>query len=305
MIHTGIEQYQLVTAEKELLENTLHGSVKVLTDILAIVNPIAFGRASRVTRYVREIVDILTTSPDSEDSEQIKYESGATESAGQWEFELAAMLSQIGCVTIPADALERMYKNETPNEDISRQFAEHPEVGGSLIANIPRLGGVAEMIKRQENRFDGSGSPNESLSGSMIPLGSRILKVVLDYDLLRSLGTAQSEVLQQMHERSGWYDPTILAALEISLGHEAEFRVERVRVSDLKLSMVLAEDVISTDGRLLIAKGHELSESIVRHLQSRARNEGVREPIQVLVPVPKEISGEEDLTEAEPMEMTR
>lgn len=34
-LHAGIRQYQLVTAEKELLEKTLRGSIKVLTDVLS------------------------------------------------------------------------------------------------------------------------------------------------------------------------------------------------------------------------------------------------------------------------------
>jgi DNA-binding response OmpR family regulator len=42
-------------AEQALLEQTLRGSVKVLTDILALVNPIAFGQAMRLKRYVGHI----------------------------------------------------------------------------------------------------------------------------------------------------------------------------------------------------------------------------------------------------------
>jgi len=54
-----LEQYHLVTAEKELLEKTLSGSIKLLTEILALVNPTAFSKASRLKRFVHHIVEQL------------------------------------------------------------------------------------------------------------------------------------------------------------------------------------------------------------------------------------------------------
>ncbi len=53
----GIEQYRLVTAEKVLLETTLSGAIKVLTEVLSLTNPTAFGHASRVRRIVRKLCD--------------------------------------------------------------------------------------------------------------------------------------------------------------------------------------------------------------------------------------------------------
>lgn len=41
----GSEQYRLITAEKQLLEQTLSRSLQVLLDILSIVNPTAFNRS--------------------------------------------------------------------------------------------------------------------------------------------------------------------------------------------------------------------------------------------------------------------
>jgi len=43
----AVNQYRLVTTERVLLEQTLHGSIKTLTDILALAQPTAFGRATR------------------------------------------------------------------------------------------------------------------------------------------------------------------------------------------------------------------------------------------------------------------
>ena len=58
----GIRQYQLIHAEKELLEQTLTGSLNALADILSLVDPEAFGRASRLKRYVRKLAQHMRLS---------------------------------------------------------------------------------------------------------------------------------------------------------------------------------------------------------------------------------------------------
>lgn len=84
----AVEQYQLVTAERELLEKTLKGSVKILIDILSIVSPVAFSQSSRIRGMAKKL------------AARLKIEK-------LWEVELAAMLSQIGCVTIPGEILKK------------------------------------------------------------------------------------------------------------------------------------------------------------------------------------------------------
>src|SRR5262249_55064993 len=51
-IQAALDQYHLISAERQLLEQTLNGAIKTLADVLAVVSPSAFGRASRVRRLV-------------------------------------------------------------------------------------------------------------------------------------------------------------------------------------------------------------------------------------------------------------
>ena len=88
-IHQGIHQYNLVTAEKELLGKTLSGSIRVMTEILSLVNPTAFGRGQRIRKFVNTMVTELGVSD-------------------KWQFELAALLSQIGFITIPEEIMEKI-----------------------------------------------------------------------------------------------------------------------------------------------------------------------------------------------------
>jgi hypothetical protein len=58
----ALMQYRLATAEKELLEQTLSGSIQVLTEVLSLVNPAAFGRAERARRYIGYVVTAMKLS---------------------------------------------------------------------------------------------------------------------------------------------------------------------------------------------------------------------------------------------------
>jgi len=68
-------QYRLLTAEKDLLENTLQGSIQMLTEVLSLVNPAAFGRALRVRRYIHQVATRMALD-------------------SPWRSEVAAMMSQ-------------------------------------------------------------------------------------------------------------------------------------------------------------------------------------------------------------------
>ena len=56
-IQDAVRQHRLLTAERELLEKTLRGSVQTLLDTLALAQPDTFGRARRVEQYVVEVLE--------------------------------------------------------------------------------------------------------------------------------------------------------------------------------------------------------------------------------------------------------
>lgn len=260
----GIKQYQLVTAERELLEKTLSGSIKVLSEVLSLVNPEAFGRAARITRYVRQIASQMCLSE-------------------VWQFETAAMLSQIGWIILQEETLKKIYRGASLTGEEEQVFKMHPSIASSLIAKIPRMEKIAEIINYQEKRFDGSGIPNDSRRGDQIPLGGRILKVILDFDALQVAGDSKEKALDQLKQRSGWYDPEVVAALGAVIGLEAKYQLRNVAVQELKENMILAEDVKTLKGLLLISKGQEVSRTLLEGLNKFASSPGIQEPIHVIV----------------------
>ena len=264
-LRAGIRQYQLVTAERELLQKTLRGSVKILTEILSLVNSAAFGRASRIRRYVRHI-------------------AGQLQLADVWQFELAAMLSQIGCVTLPSEVLDKIYAKRPLSDDEQTMFSAHPSVGAELLAKIPRLGLIARMIDGQQQPFKAH-VPIGNLTGNerTVTLGSQILKVALDFDQLVVHGLSHKDALSKLRSREAEYNPRVVAVLEDLRLTKAGETVRTVRISDLRIHMVADEDIRARNGLLLVSKGQEVTHPVLARLRNFARGVGVVEPFRVKV----------------------
>ncbi|MEW6250792.1 MAG: HD domain-containing phosphohydrolase [Planctomycetota bacterium] len=268
-LQAGVTQFRLVTAERELLEKTLRGAIKVLAEVLSLTNPVAFGHASRVQQLVAKLC------------RQMQVER-------PWQIEIAAGLSQIGCVTIPPDTLDQAYRGGALHAQEMQMLEAHPAVGADLIRHIPRLEEVARIVAYQKKCFDGSGMPRDGVQGADIPLGARILKTAADYDALRWGGSPGRDSLVELRKRSRLYDPAVLAALEALIAAEQQFEVRELSLADVSAHAVLAEDVKAPDGRLLIAKGQEITASMHRLLRSFAARHGIEKQIRVRVYVEKE-----------------
>jgi response regulator RpfG family c-di-GMP phosphodiesterase len=265
VIKTGIEQYRLVTAERELLQKTLKGSIQVLNRILSLVNPEAFGRSSRIKRYAKQIAEKMELSDI-------------------WRLELAAMLSQIGCVVLPEVTLKKLSQGKKLTGEEVQLFDMHPMVASDLISNIPRMKKIAEIIRYQEKHFDGTGNPKDKRREKDIPLGARILKIVLDFDLMEAKGVDKRRALRQLKNRSGWYDPFVLEVFEEIVDDEIMYIEREVMFAELKTDMILHEGIRTTNGKLLISRGQEVSNILLNRLNNFANNAGIQEPIKVLIP---------------------
>lgn len=277
-LQQGLRQYRLVTAEKELLDRTLKGSIKVLSEVLSLVNPEAFGRSDRIKRHVLEIVETLKVP-------------------NRWEIETAVLLSQVGCVIIPEAVLKKVYYGEELTGEESQLFDMHPMVAYDLICNIPRMKEIARIIHYQEKHFDGSGIPFDGTAGRKIPLGGRILKVVLDYDALETCGIPTQEALSEMKGRTGWYDPDLLKIFEKLFGMKERYLSFSRPLAELTAGMILKEDLKSKSGVLLLSRGVEINDIMLTRLLVYVRNAPICEPVKVLVPreiVPVDENAETD-----------
>lgn len=265
-LDAGVEQYNLVKAEKDLLEGTLSGSVKVLTDILSLASPAAFGRAARLQRIMAGLADKLGVER-------------------KWEFELAGMLSQTGCVTLPDNVISKIYSGSPLNVIETKMFESHPQIGHDLLINIPRLQGVAKIILYQEKRYDGAGIPDDGVKGNDLPPGARALNIAIAYDTLVKSRKAINEALREIQSNSHYYDPTMLQALEKFVASQKEFAARTINVQELTTGMVIAQDMATSTGMLLITKGQTVTDTLRERLRNFARTEEISGELDVYVPV--------------------
>jgi response regulator RpfG family c-di-GMP phosphodiesterase len=251
----ALGQHRLLVAERVLLEQTLRGSISALVDVLALTNAAAFGRAMRLRSGVQLLAERL----------------GMTDA---WEVEIAAMLLQLGAVTLPDATAERLYAGAVLSEAEQMMVAAVPNATQRIIGHVPRLEGVQQILADVGRPFRGEGPPPS--------MGGRMLRIVADYDELESRGTTRPAVLATMRGRDGVYDRQLLDAYALARGpSEPVDEVVEVRLIDLQVGMTLADDVRHRNGSLLIARGYTVTGALIDRLDHLPRGD-VREPLRVI-----------------------
>ena len=266
-LQAGLRQYALITAERDLLEKTLNGSIKILMDILALADPVAFGRGKILQQYVRAYLN-HQTMPDC------------------WEFEMAAMLSPLGRITIPGSLLEKARQGRELTAEEQAALEAMPKNTSDLVANIPRLEGVARILCYQAKHFDGSGPPRYPVAGEDIPTGARILKVLNDLLDLEDLKLTKAEALSQMQQRPGWYDPRVLdlvfSCFAVALPADSvKTQGQATTVRELQPGQLVLADIVTECGKTLVLARSRITPVLLHRLANFSRCYTVREPVYV------------------------
>lgn len=261
----AIKQYRLEKSEKELLGQTLTGSISILTDILGLLNPEAVGRSSRIRQTALKVAQ----------------EMGMEQT---WSIETAASLSQLGLILLSPEALEELYRSKELEGEDKQLYDMHPSIASDLLKKMPRMDRISEIILLQHKQFDGSGPPfNRVVSGDDLPIEARILKAVLDLDLAEVQGRDTLTALKRMRESKGWYDPLVLESLTKVTIKTEEQPVVEVDIADLTEVMVFEEDVLAVNGRLIIPKGQKVTRLLVHRLEQYENNIGLAKPLKVII----------------------
>lgn len=268
----GLEQYRLITAERVLLEKTLSGTIKMLTEILAMVDPELFGRANALRQNMRGLIGHLRAS-------------GLLAREDRWSLELAALLARIGSVTIPSFIVEKVRQGAPLTETEQQMWQRVPETGYSLLLNIPRLDPVAQIVRFQHKHFDGGGVPDGPVCGKMIPQGARMLKVLLDLAEIENRKVSRAGAFALMQRQGGRYDPEILTAARECLMEAEPVLPETPSVAlpmkGLTTGHVLVEDIQTVDGKVLLTAGRRLTEMLLERLHNYSTIAQIQEPIRV------------------------
>lgn len=280
-LEAGLAQYGLVTAERELLNKTLSGSIKVMTDVLGLIDPDSFGRTERTQRWCRVIAGELGLKRHA------------------WKLETAAMLAPIGLAALPPDVAEkaRAGKALTP---VEREMVDTTsETAYRLICNIPRLHEVATYVQYQGKNFDGSGFPDDGRAGIDIPVGARIIRILNDVVRAEERGAGIRHALAAMQKRDDLYDPKLLRLIAPIIlkdqPDEADANLEEVQVTlcQLRVGDVLQTPIIDRQqGHLILAAGSTISELYARRLGNLRRLRKLTERVTVHRPTEQAVLAE-------------
>lgn len=250
ILDSALEQHRLITAEEELLNKTLSGSVKMLTQILSMVMPEAFGLSQEARSLARSIAGKIGVGP-------------------LWQVEMAAMLMRVGCASLPADVLKSYLQGRTLSDQQKQLVEDTPKLGHDLLSSIPRLQGVAKFILALHD------PPEEPT-----PIASRILRTIDDFQRFRNRSNVTGAIAQ-LRESSD-YDPSVVETLAELLVEAGE--TKELKVIQLDEGMIIEADILDLNGRVLVAKGTEVHEALTQKLAMLTRSgTGVQEPVLVRV----------------------
>jgi PAS domain S-box-containing protein len=227
---------------------------RILTEVLSLVNPAAFSRAERARRYIHHVVTAMNLG-------------------NPWQYEVAAMLSQLGCVTLAPETIDAVYRGEplSPNEEA--QYDAHPSVAYALLSKIPRLEPIAWMIQHQNHPVEkGDGAEMGEMR-----LGAEILRLILGYEKSIHQGTSRTEAAHMLARQNRNFSAEFFQALVTLDPNSEESELRKCRIEDLSPGMIIQQEVCSYQGTLLVSVIFKLKNFHARRDRRRRDGLGARD----------------------------
>jgi CheY-like chemotaxis protein len=235
-------QYELVVAEKTLLNRTLLGCIKAMVDTMSFANPDVMGRAVRLKRRVSAV------------GKEIGLEQ-------RWQVEAAAMFSSLGTFALAPDLVQKL-ADATPLDDLERaEVQDATRAANRLIAQIPRL----EVVGRLLDIALGveAGEPIDSPNKEHLEL----LQLGIELDGLEARGTGTEAALAALRAQ-GKYSVKLIEATARALSATRDLSQSAVvAVGALRPGMILDENVHVRNGVLIAPRGFEVTSSFMVHLR--------------------------------------
>jgi response regulator RpfG family c-di-GMP phosphodiesterase len=242
-IQDAVDYYDKVLADQNLLQTTLVQSVDALVKVLEITNGIAHSVSENVKAYATMLGKKIGVPRI-------------------WSLEIAAELSQLGCITIPELSLERYYWGDelTPKE--TGMIKGHPSIAQGILQNIPRLEHIGNTIVAAANRPDIPAFEE----GDFVAIHGALIKFATEFDLLIRKGRSKEEAIETLSGKEHGFPEAIIEAMEeIELLKPKQVIIE-LEIDKIKSGMWIEEDVKTHEGVMIVSKGYRINESIRNRL---------------------------------------
>ncbi len=175
---------------------------------------------------------------------------------------LASLMYDIGLLAMETSDAQQAHRQNEP-----------ALFGSQLVSSIPGLTEVANTIEGLNENMNGSGSPHR-LSSEEIPLLSRILRVIRDFDLLQESNTIQGNrrkfALLQLHQKANIdYDATIVSQFEAFIENNLYDHDSNACLSadELHEGQVVQQAIVGTNSAVLLKSGMTLTAPLISRLK--------------------------------------
>ena len=235
------------------LRRNFQGIVQLLTETISLDNRFLGGHMKRTAEMTKAFCEFLKLPKN------IVYVNY-----------YAALLHDIGLVGTNSDIIEKTIDNLSASD--KKIFIEHPVSGFEIINSIYSLKRTAAIIRSHHENYDGTGFPDK-LVGGEISKEARVIHIVNDYDINRFKHTlSPKDACLKMSPQSGTiYDPGLYNKFESFIIHFEENNKgssHSIEAKGLKPGMYLDQDVILSNGLLLIPSGVILDIVMISKIQS-------------------------------------
>jgi response regulator RpfG family c-di-GMP phosphodiesterase len=250
---------------REILEQSFDGVLELLTGEFtsqAIELPPAAKQLRERARQLAQVVRLPFTQ----------------------DLEIAVVLMRLALASIPKHVRDKLQSHDPLTPAEKERLARLPEVTAQVVDHIPRLAGVAEII-RHDGKPDEEGAPRKTGARQQdVPLAARILRAVVDLQMLEESGLNAQAALLRLRQDAVRYDRTVLKAMEALFADprlSGEGAPEEFMVENLVARMVLAIDAMSTEGVSLVSAGTMLTPGLIQHLRNFAELGEIVQPLYI------------------------
>lgn len=259
---------ELTQATEKLKRNYLT-SIKVFSNLIELRGHQLVGHGRRVADLARALAKALHCTPDEAQDVFV-----------------AGLLHDVGLIGMSDAGLDKPIPKLDAAELAS--YREHAAVGEHSLMALEDMQPVAKLIRSHHERFDGTGFPDR-LHGADIPWGARVLAIVDTYDdLLHGQMGVERLTLDEVrtllqHGRGNQFDPDILQVfLDLHAVAVPQSAVPlKVGTAQLQAGMVLAADLVSPRGVLMLPMHHLLTPEMIERIRHFEQRDGGSITLQV------------------------
>lgn len=266
-MNAGLEQKvaertaELKNAHDRLAKNYLN-SIKAFSSLIDL-------RSANMVGHARRVADI---------GRRLAAQMGLSE-AQQREIFVAGLLHDIGQIGLTDAQLEKPFP-KLAGPDLSR-YLRHTVMGEQVLLALEDMQAVSQLIRSHHERYDGEGFPDKR-AGDAIPIGAAILAVADAFDDLQTGHLAGATLSKEEartiihHGRGKQYHPDVIDAL-IDMTKKAPPAPPAPPVpkttGELVPGMVLAKELVSAEGVVLLAAGQALNLDLIERIRAYERRD--------------------------------